>query len=56
MAFPFAQFRGFSHQVGKSGPSTDFVFGEASRRADACPHVGTPRPPEDVNGVGVKQV
>ena len=56
MAFQFVHFEGFSRQGGKSGRSTDFVFGEALRQPGACPHVGTPQPPELVFGVGVEQV
>lgn len=56
MGFQFVHFEGFSRQGGKSGRSTDFVFGEAVRRPDACPHVDAPRPPEIVFGVGVEDV
>jgi len=56
MSFQFVHFEGYSRQGGKSGRSTDFVFGEASRRPDACPHVADPRPPEVVFGVDVGEV
>lgn len=56
MGFQFVHFEGFSRQGGKSGRTTDFVFGEAARRPDACPHVGEQQPPETVFGVGIKEV
>lgn len=56
MGFQFVHFEGFSRQGGKSGRSTDFVFGEVARRPDACPHVEAPRPPETVFGVGIEEV
>ncbi|MCO5733777.1 hypothetical protein [Rhizobium sp. SSA_523] len=56
MGFQFVHFEGFSRQGGKSGRTTDFVFSEAARRPDACPHVGEPQPPETVFGVGIEEV
>lgn len=56
VAFQFVHMELFSRKGDAHGRSTDFVFAEAERRADACSHVSNPAPPEVVYGATIAQV
>jgi hypothetical protein len=56
VAYQFAHLECYSRRQDKLGRNTSYIFDEASRSPIASVHVGDPRPPTTIYGVGVNEV
>jgi hypothetical protein len=56
MGYQFVHLESYSRKADSKGRSTDFIFAEASRKAEASVHVPKPLPPVVVYGVGIEAV
>ncbi|MBY3387614.1 hypothetical protein ACC772_20085 [Rhizobium ruizarguesonis] len=56
MGYQFVHLESYARKADATGRSTDFIFGEASRRPGASVHVPNPLPPVIVHGIGIEAV
>ncbi len=56
MGYQFVHLECYARKADSEGRWTDFIFGEASRRPEACVHVQNPARPIVVHGVGIEAV